>query len=518
MHARTIFEDLKMYRKFEHTYFKSLLFSLPFVALSFTVPLGQLPTYAQVLSSSSYGPFPCVSTDPQANAGSSGFPVPSTCQQYFGVGAAISATLVNAEANYYGVAIPISSTQPSSFLNTGIQPKPDDFFLGATPAFIASPSFDAAQYNYCPTNSRNGREVFLGLAGTPSNCLYTASTSGGIVTPNNAGTTALQSFPTSASTVAPLFASSNTPLSTEDLSTYATNKLATRGNPIQVPVAFNTVAIVPNQAITNNGTVPLNLTTLDLCRVFDGTYTNYNQLQGTPGLASTPLKVIIRSDDSGMTYVLTNYLAAICPSVTGGSYYLTAGTSVFPSTSQTANFQRVIGNAAVTDTIAATVGGLGYLSRSGSPVIGAAALQNPVSGTYIGASHTALRGYLRNIGLTSNSTYPCVLTLTGTTTVPTDGGAYPLASPIYTLLYSKYATQVESDAARGLFNFMLLNSYSVFGPTSTNAPATLNDKLAQMIPDYFLLRKSPGNSAISFPETNALRATARACVSSIIGP
>jgi ABC-type phosphate transport system substrate-binding protein len=505
-----------MHRKSEFVCSKLLFICL--VASATTTLLGALPIYAQTTSGSAYGPFPCVSSDQRANASANGFPVPSTCQQYFGVGAAFSATLVNAEANYYGVAIPPSSTQPSSFLNTGRQPIPYGDPGSLYRGFLASPSFDAVQYNYCPTNSRNGREVFLGLAGTPSNCQYTASTSGAIVTPNNAGTTALQTFPTSASTVSPLFASSNTPLSTGDLSTYASNKLVTRGNPIQVPVAFNEVAIVPNQAITSNGTVRLNLSTLDLCRVFDGTYTNYNQLQGTPGLPSTSLKVIIRSDDSGMTYVLTNYLAAICPSVTGGSYYLTAGTSIFPSVSQTANFQRVVGNDAVTNTIAATVGGLGYISRSGPPLPVAAALQNPVSGTYIGVVHTTLRGYLRNIGLASNSTYPCVLTLTGTTTIPTDGTAYPLASPIYALLYSKYATQEESDAARGLFNFMLLNTYSAFGPTSTNGTITVNDITAQSIPDYFLLRKSPGNVAISFPETNALRATARACVNSIIGP
>jgi ABC-type phosphate transport system substrate-binding protein len=530
-----------MRRKSEFVGSKLLLISLATSAIATLLTI--LPTYAQTTSSSTYGPFPCVSTDPRANASANGFPIPSTCQQYFGVGAAFSAALVSGEAKYYGVAIPALTS--GNLINTGVQPNPDDFYYGASTSFITSPSFDAVQYNYCPTNSRNGREVFLGLSTSfPSNCLFTASTSGGIVTPNNPGTTAIQSFPTNASSpslTSPLFAFSVTPLSTEDLSTYASSKLPSRGNPIQIPVATSNIVVVTNRAVTTNGgSTNLNLSASDLCHVFDGSYTNYGQLGGGASDPSRPLKVIVRSDDSGMTFVLTSYLAALCnsnnptlnlPVVTRGftGYYLLAGNSIFPQLSPTASFLRVPGDAAIVNTVATTTGGLGYTAKesiistlttsSGAPLPLAAYLQNPVSPyNYVYPNHTPMKYYLRNINLTPNATYPCVLTLTGTTTIPTDSGAYPLTTPSYLLLYSKYPTQIESDAARGLFHFMLLNTFPTNGNTSY-PPGARNDLIAQIPPlDSYILRKSPGNTTISYPDTNALRATERACVNSIVGP
>jgi ABC-type phosphate transport system substrate-binding protein len=535
MGSQTRVEDCKMHGKYEFVCLKWLFICL--AASATTTLMSTLPTYSQTASSSTYGPFPCVSTDQRANASASnnGFLVPSTCQQYFGVGAALAAPLVSAEANYYGVAIPAPASQPGSLINTGIQPKPDDYYLGATPAFIASPSFDAAQYNYCATNSLNGRSVFVGVASTPSSCLFTASTSSGIVTPNNPGTTAVQSFPSSSST-SPLFAFSDTPLSAGELSTYASTKLPTRGNPIQVPVATDNIAAAINRTVTNG--TDLRLSASDLCHVFDGSYTNYNQLTGTTGLSGS-IKVIIRSDNSDMTLALTSYLAAMCnsnnpalnlPVVTRGftGYYLLTGNNVFPSLSPTANFLRVPGDSATVNTIATTTGGLGYTgsgsiigsltTSSSAPSPSLALLQNPVSGNYIGPGHSSMKNYLRNVSLTSDATYPCILTLTGATTALTDGTVYPLTNPVYGLLYSKYATVLESEAARGLFNFMLLNTYPRTSTETTMAPFTVNDLIAQTYPDFFILRKSPGNTIISFPDTNALRAKARACISTIIGP
>jgi ABC-type phosphate transport system substrate-binding protein len=514
-----MWKDIQVSRVTLHTLRLSLVLPI------FSCLLNATSVKAQV--SSTYGPFPCVSVDPRANAtstSSNAFTVSPKCQQYFGAGAAFPALLVRREADYFGIAIPGPiSGQPGA---NGIQQvesvNPFTTFLGYTP----SPTMNIAQYNYCSTNSGNGKTVFLGTTVTPASCTYTGSTSGSIVTPSNPGTTSVQSFPTASTGFSPLFAFTDLPLESGELSTYATNKLPTRGNPIQIPIGYAPVNIGVNPGVASGLPIPpgyttpqINLSTLDVCRIFDGTYTNFNQLQGTAGLPNLPIKVIVNSAISGMTYAVTNYLASTCKTLPeyNGTYYLTSGVSVLPSVPQTANFVRKDGNDAVADAVATTTGGLGYISSDytagGRTSLTTTSSGAPLPINVFGSFHGGNKTYLINSSLIPNSQYPCVLTLSN---VP---NSFPIISLTYALLYSRYATQAERDAVKGIFDFMTLNTYPGNSSMPNNSPATVNDNIANLQTNFFLLRTASASAQpLSFPNTNAWRATIRACVNAAVAP
>jgi hypothetical protein len=135
-----------------------------------------------------------------------------------------------------------------------------------------------------------------------------------------------------------------------------------------------------------------------------------------------------------------------------------------------------------------------------------AAVQNPVSGNFYTSSLASIRAALTNISLVADSTYPCVLTVTGLPDVPTVGNAYPIIVPSYALTYTNYPTQAEVNAVKGLFSFILGNR--------TTSIQT-NDQIAQQA-GAVLLGKG------TTPATNnPLRIQARACINSAkvgIGP
>lgn len=463
--------------------------TLPITAMIAVAVATAQPSQAQTAS-----PF-CVSADPRANSGQAdGFTVASNCQQFFANGATFPGLFYRRFMDYYGIGIPSDTSGQTG--GTGTQ----------TTTPFGSPRVPSFQYNYCLTGSGNGRAAYTGTGPTSSTCSYTASFSGAIITPNNPGVSGPAAFPTTVVGTDPLFNGSDVPLSSTDLTNYATNRLATRGNPIQIPTVFGAVAIAYNPGLTTT----LNLTTQDLCSIFDSTYTDYSQLQGTTGLAG-PINVIIRSDSSGTTNIFTTYLAAAC----GAGYYLTEGVNTFPAVTQTARFVRAPGNDGVSNAVSATPGAIGYTESSftfpfsaespaGDEAPRAALLQNPVSGTFVAPVVSTTRASLSTVALAADPTYPCVLTVSGVPVVPTDGNAYPIVGTTYALAYSSYPTTIERDAVSGLLLNMLGNA--PFGSVAAN------DQIAQ---SFGFVALTTGSSVV---ETNTIRATARACVSTITSP
>jgi ABC-type phosphate transport system substrate-binding protein len=478
---------------------------------------------------------PTVSADPTAQAA---FTFPANSVQYFGAGATFPLLLNRQYFDFYGVAIPTISSQPGS---TGIQP--------ISPA--GSPRLGVAQFNYCGTGSGNGRGIFtLNTTSTGSTCTYTQSSTGAIVpttSPNSfpAGTTAGVAFPTNTSVAlggaAPLFAGTDQELALGDLNSYLANKKnasPTRGNPIQVPTVFGGIAAAYNRGLTGLPTTGVNLSTRDLCGIFDGSITNYSQLSTTSTAlpAAGPIAVIIRSDNSGTTNGFTSYLAAACPLAngTGAPYYITVGLNAFPTgVTQTANFVRVAGNNGVTNSIATTTGGFGYIEASftspfsgtapnGSPSPFAARVQNPnfapaslnpaVNTGYVGPTQNAVRAavpltggtitYTPDANAVSLGLGNCVLNANGLPSSPTpvlttSTTAYPIISPTYTLAFTNYPTPQEAAAVRGLYSgYILLNRAT---PVIGN-----NDQQAQTL--GFVL------------PPNGLRGQARACINTIVSP
>jgi ABC-type phosphate transport system substrate-binding protein len=452
--------------------------------------------------------------------------------QYFANGATFQSIALRKLLDFFGIAIPGTVPNIGQIGSQGFQP-------------FNSPRNNFAQINYCGTGSGNGRGTFTGTAAASGSCSYVAFTTTQLISPqaptplpaagSDYGYSAYPAYPTGPSattTPAPLFAfgtatASVSGLSADDLTNYIANKLPTRSNPIQIPVFFGAVVPALNAGI--NGGVSPNLTNTQLCQIFDRQITDYSGI----GLAAGPINLALRSDSSGNTSVLTGYLANICNSlgvVTPGftTYYITAAINLFPTAATipvgsstginpvatgTPGVVRRPGDDGVGDYIATTSGGFGYVESSfalpfagnapitpNTPAPIQAALQNSVSGSFLTAGLVQVRNALSSISLRPNSTYTCVLTVAGLPVVPTNGAAYPIVGQNYLFAYTNYPTQAQSDAVRGIFNFVLANR---------TTPISSNDQIAQA-EGFILLGSGTANSTI-----NPLRAQARACINSI---
>jgi ABC-type phosphate transport system substrate-binding protein len=267
----------------------------------------------------------------------------------------------------------------------------------------------------------------------------------------------------------------------------------------------------------NNGVSP-NLTTVELCKVFDRQITNFNQIASTATL-NLPIKVVVRSDSSGTTSAFTAYLASACANagvITPGfpGYYLTTAVSSFPKplvpSDPTSGIRRV-GDDGVSNFIAMNSGTFGYIQSTfvqpystsapvtlNTPAPIQVALQNPISGNFITANASTVQASLGNINFSANATYPCVLTTTGLPVVTNVGSAYPIVTQTYALTYANYATQAETNAVKGAFSFILGNSS--FGTVQANDQTT---QAAGLV----LLGKGTDITTI-----NPLRTVARGCI------
>jgi phosphate transport system substrate-binding protein len=299
-------------------------------------------------------------------------------------------------------------------------------------------------------------------------------------------------LPEAANAQTATYAAIDVPLSQAEINAYQANKLATRGNPIQLPVIIDPVVVSINATTPGSG---LRLSTADLCRIFNSTVTDYSQLQApsTTGRSGS-ITVFVRSESSGTTNIFTSYLATACPQFFGGSYYITAGLNTFPLTGASAGFQRRSGNSGVANAITATVGAIGYSGISFvSPfVVGGGPLTTQLPNPAVGDGGTGAFFAPTNINNTINATtgltlqtyatnaagtlYPCVFRVAGLLPTPTTGSllpittGYPINGATSILLYTNYNPSSRS-AVTGVFSTLL-------GSVSSGIPFA-NDAIAQ---------------------------------------
>ncbi|KVD28347.1 substrate-binding domain-containing protein [Burkholderia ubonensis] len=206
------------------------------------------------------------------------------------------------------------------------------------------------------------------------------------------------------------FANSDAALSTAQLTAYKAGLGATSGPLIQIPYIVTpiTVPVVNGPAVTSTTTPQttpgqahsIALNDDDLCGVFSGKLTNWNQVvnpeTGSAYALNAPIKVIYRSDGSGTTELLTRHLAAVCTTLntqTGVTFVdsLTF-TASFPGGAVPANFVAASGSGGVRTQLAnlssAGTSAVAYLSPdytntflapSSTVVTAAGALQLPVA-------------------------------------------------------------------------------------------------------------------------------------------
>ena len=102
------------------------------------------------------------------------------------------------------------------------------------------------------------------------------------------------------------WAGSDSKLSAAELLAYKTNKQPTWGKLIQVPSVATSVAIPFNKTGTN----AVDLTVPQLCGVFSGRLTTWNQITGSG--RTGPIVVVYRDESSGTTELFTRFLNAKC--------------------------------------------------------------------------------------------------------------------------------------------------------------------------------------------------------------
>lgn len=209
-------------------------------------------------------------------------------------------------------------------------------------------NFTSSTFSYAQTGSGTGKNVFIGA--TPANGLA-------------------RDFSTSAlgfSAPQVDYAGTDSPLTAGDITTFNTNLGTTKGAPVQIPSLVGSIAL----PFRYNGiTTSRDLAPADVCRIFRGTWTNWNQVPGFP-TTSKPITIVYRSDNSGTSFAFSNWLAANCNATQSGvSPDRSAGVGAY-QTNQTfstaivntwySGFSAVSGNANVVATVNSTDGAIGY--------------------------------------------------------------------------------------------------------------------------------------------------------------
>jgi phosphate transport system substrate-binding protein len=254
--------------------------------------------------------------------------------------------------------------------------------------------------SYCLTGSGAGKNILAGgTIGSSSYSVQNACSSSklGFGAPAVSRTDLTQ----------PNFAAADSPLAASDLANYqATGAHGSSAWPTQFPVIAGAVGIGFNLLDSSGAQVTaseVNLSTVQVCKIFSGTITNWNDtglssafsLPSGRTIPSTPINVQYRSDGSGTSFSLSNYLTNNCGSAglshvfetnqtfgatAGGAGGTPAAGSVISNffTTLPSNWNGVSGNTAVANAIAPSTGGngnIGYVETANAVALALPKLQ-----------------------------------------------------------------------------------------------------------------------------------------------
>lgn len=241
--------------------------------------------------------------------------------------------------------------------------------------------------SYCLTGSGAGKNVLAG--GTIGGSAYSVQ---------NACSTSKLGFGAPAVSrtdlTQPNFAASDSPLSNTDLSNYqATGAHGSSAWPTQFPAIAGAVGIGFNLLDSTGAQVTaseVNLSTVQVCKIFSGTITNWNDtllssaftLPSGHTIPSTPINVQYRSDGSGTTFSLGNYLSNNCGSA-GLSHVFETNQNFAGTGGVVSNFYATLpsnwtgssGNKGVANAIVASNGNVGYVETANALALGLPQLQ-----------------------------------------------------------------------------------------------------------------------------------------------
>ncbi|WP_426287728.1 substrate-binding domain-containing protein [Luteibacter sp. E-22] len=204
-----------------------------------------------------------------------------------------------------GATLPAGAYVGFNFLNPALKQSANTAFPTSGVAAVSSTSLFGAwaartgnKVSYCQTGSSNGKKIFDNFDGTNHFTAIGAcdGTSIGFGAPSNI-------------LVNPHFAGSDAPMSVADYSGFLMGgKVVANGQPVQFPTLAGSIAVIYRK---DSLSTPLNLTSAQVCGVFNGSITQWSALTGNASDTST-IKVAFRSDGSGTSFSLANHMAAAC--------------------------------------------------------------------------------------------------------------------------------------------------------------------------------------------------------------
>ncbi len=142
---------------------------------------------------------------------------------------------------------------------------------------------------------------------------------------------------------------------------------ATGGPIIQIPAFGTPVAIAHTILYSKAVTLDDN----DLCGIFSGKITNFSQTENVPGSThpaalNGAVTVVVRSDGSGTSFLMTQHLAKVCTSANTASGVTFVATkqfnTVFPSGTLPSNFVSASGSGAVAAKLITVTNAIAYLT------------------------------------------------------------------------------------------------------------------------------------------------------------
>jgi len=202
---------------------------------------------------------------------------------------------------------------------------------------------------------------------------------------------------------------------------------------LMIPTAGGSVAIVYNlQNVTND----IKISREKLAKIFTGEISNWSQV--SPRLPNIEIQVVVRSDESGTSLILTKYLHEI----TGGEVIASRkpnwGADVFAARAQ---------DSGVAAEVRRIDGAIGYVQTSFAAQSGLAIarLENQ-AGDFVRPNVEETQKALANIEFNEDLT-------TNSIDDPNEG--YPLVSLTWLLIYEKYATEELLQSTQNLVCWIL---------------------------------------------------------------
>lgn len=202
---------------------------------------------------------------------------------------------------------------------------------------------------------------------------------------------------------------------------------------LMIPTAGGAVAIVYNlQNVTND----IKISREKLAKIFTGEISNWSQVN--PRLPNVEIQVVVRSDESGTSFILSKYLSKITGGKITASRKPKWGADIFAARPQ---------DSGVAAEVRRIDGAIGYVQTSFAAQSGLAIarLENQ-QGDYVRPNVEETNKALANIEFNEDLT---------TNSIDDPESGYPLVSLTWLLIYQKYSTQERLESTQNLVSWIL---------------------------------------------------------------